>query len=72
MTKALVTIEVDINTDWIRQLGLGENSNPQHITKTHHSQLKRDAIWDCVDSWVCDQKEFINVQKVTLIKELVK
>jgi len=72
MTKAFVTIEVDIDTNWVHQAGLCESSNPQEITKSHHNQLKRDGIWDRVDYWICNQKEFISVRKVSLIKEETK
>lgn len=72
MTKALVTIEVDIDTSWVYQAGMGESSNPNHITASHHQQLKRNGIWDQVYGWIRYQDDFVSVRKVTLIKESKK
>ena len=49
MTKALITIEVDIDTYGIPvQTGLGENSNPSHPGQRHIQNSKRGYIWDLI------------------------
>lgn len=69
MTKALVTIEVDIDTGRTRDSGLGENSNPDHHGVRFVEDEKRGEIWDRVHNWIQNQNEFVSVRKVTLTKE---
>jgi hypothetical protein len=69
MTKALVTIEVDIETNRDRSSGLGESSNPDHHGIRFLEDEKRGEIWDCVHSWLQNQNGFITVKKVSLPKE---
>jgi len=68
MTKALVIIEVDIETGRTRDSGLGENSNPDHHGVRFVEDEKRGEIWDRVHSWIENQNEFVSVRKVTLTK----
>lgn len=70
MTKALVTIEVDINTNGIYQSGLGESSNPNHPTKGWIENEKRGYIWDCVHSLLANSKGYTKIVKVSLIEEV--
>jgi len=69
MTKALVTIEVDIETGRDRSSGLGESSNPDYHGIRFVEDGKREEIWDCVHSWLQNQNGFITVKKVSLPKE---
>lgn len=69
MTKALVTIEVDINTDHLYQSGLGESCNPQHPLQKRIAEAKRDWIWDSVAGLVMHNPEIKSVVKVSLTKE---
>ena len=71
MTKALVTIEVDIDTGRDRSEGLGESSNPDHYGIRFIEDGKRGEIWDRVYGWLQNQNEFITVKKVSLIKKEV-
>ena len=68
MTKALVTIEVDIDTGVHHSSGLGQNSNPNHPGIRFIEDEKRGEIWDRVYGWLQNQNEFIIVKKVSLIK----
>ena len=70
MTKALVTIEVDIETPVHRDSGAGESSNPSHPGIRFLEDEKRNYIWDEVHNWVKDKNEFAKVLKVSLIKEV--
>ena len=70
MTKALVTIEVDVNTwGFPVQEGLGESSNPQHPPVRAIAEGKREHIWDVTYDLLKDKSEFVKVVKVSLIKE---
>ena len=70
MTKALVTIEVDIDTQHFPvQEGLGESSNPQHPPMRAIAEGKRERIWDVTYDLLKDKSEFVKVVKVQLIKE---
>jgi hypothetical protein len=69
MTKALVTIEVDIETGRDSSAGLGESSNPDHHGIKFVEDKKRGEIWDCVHDWLQNQNGFITVKKVSLPKE---
>ena len=71
MTKALVTIEVDIDTGRDRSSGLGESSHPDHHGIRFIEDGKRGEIWACVYGWLKNQNEFITVKKVSLIKKEV-
>ena len=71
MTKALVIIEVDINTGHYRSSGLGESSHPNHPGIRFIEDEKRGEIWDRVHGWLQNQNEFITVKKVSLIKEVL-
>jgi hypothetical protein len=69
MTKALVTIEVDIETGRTRDSGLGESSNPDHHGIRFVEDEKRGFIWDSVHDWLSNNPEFKTVVKVSLPKE---
>jgi len=72
MTKALVTIEVDVDTSGILELhnsGLGESSNPNHPGQRHIQEGKRNYIWDITDQFLRGNSEFVKVVKVSLIKD---
>jgi len=70
MTKALVTIEVDIDTAHTNiWRGLGDSSNPEILRTRHKQDLQRDWIWDQVHLWVKDQLDFVRVTKVSLVRE---
>jgi hypothetical protein len=69
MTKALVTIEVDIDTGRTRDSGIGENGNPDHHGIRFVEDEKRGRIWDCVYGWIEYQDDFISIRKVSLIRE---
>jgi hypothetical protein len=71
MTKALVIIEVDINTGRDRSAGLGESSHLDHHGIRFIEDEKRGEIWDRVHGWLQNQNEFITVKKVSLIKEVL-
>ena len=69
MTKAYVTIAVDIDTTNIPvQTGLGESSNPQHVSRSHAVQAKRDHVWDVVHSWLWSKEGFIQVDDIRFPK----
>ena len=73
MTKALVTIEVDLDTSGIVELrssGLGESSNPNHPKQNHIKQGKRDFIWDITCEWLKDKEGFVQIKEVRLPKEV--
>jgi hypothetical protein len=69
MTKALVTIEVDIDTPVHRDSGAGESSNPSHPGRRFLEDEKRNYIWDEVHKWVENKNEFSKIVKVQLVKE---
>jgi len=70
MTKALVTIEVDIDTwGFPVQEGLGESSNPSHPGQRAITEGKRERIWDVTHNLLKDKSEFVKVVKVSLIKD---
>lgn len=72
MTKALVTIEVDVDTSDIWELKdshLGESSHPNHPSKRHIEQGKRNYIWDVTYEFLNGKSEFVKVVKVSLIKD---
>ncbi len=70
MTKALVTIEVDVDTRHFPvQEGLGESSNPRHMPVRAIAEGKRERIWDVTYNLLKDKSEFVKVVKVSLIKE---
>jgi hypothetical protein len=71
MTKALITIEVDVDTSGILELhnsGLGESSNPNHPGQRHIQEGKRNYIWDVADSFLKTNSEFVRIVKVSLTK----
>jgi len=69
MTKALVTIEVDIDTHGFPvQTGLGESSNPQTPPRSRVIEGKRDRIWEVVHDWVSDEQGFIQIKEVRFPK----
>jgi len=70
MTKALVTIEVDVDTwGFPVQEGLGESSNPSNPGQRAIAEGKRERIWDVTHDLLKDKSEFIKVVKVSLIKD---
>lgn len=69
MTKALVIIEVDIDTAHFPvQEGLGENSNPQHPPMRAIAEGKRERIWDVTHDLLKEKSEFVRIVKVSLSK----
>jgi len=69
MTKALITIEVDIDTtNHPVQNGLGESSNPQTPPRSRIVEAKRELVWDTVHSWVSDKQGFIQIKEVRFPK----
>ena len=68
MTKALVIIEVDIDTPVHRDSGAGESSNPSHPGIRFLEDEKRNYIWDEVHKWINDKNEFVQIVKVSLNK----
>ena len=70
MTKALVTIEVDIDTyGFPVQTGLGESSNPSHPGQNAIAEGKRERIWNVTYDLLKDKSEFVQIVKVSLTKE---
>jgi hypothetical protein len=70
--KALITMEVELDTNGIPvQTGLGENSNPQHVSRSAVKTAKADFIWDTVYNWVSDKEGFIEIKEVRVCKESV-
>jgi len=69
MTKALVTIEVDVETGRDATSGLGESSNPSHPGQRFLQDEKRGFIWESVHDWLKSHPEFKTVVKVSLPKE---
>jgi hypothetical protein len=69
MTKALVTIEVDIDTRHFPvQEGLGESSNPQTPPRSRIVEAKRELIWDTAYGWVSDKQGFVQIKEVRFPK----
>lgn len=70
MARALVTIEVDIDTyHCISDASLGESSNPRRPGIRWIEEKSRGWIWDEVHKMLENKKEFIGVKKVSLMKE---
>ena len=70
MTRALVTIEVDIDTSHVNtHRGLGESSNPNHPRIRWIQEESRGWIWDYMHSWLFGEPTFKKIVKVSLIKE---
>jgi hypothetical protein len=69
MTRALVTIEVNIDTaHWPVDTGLGEASNPSHPPRSRVLEAKRGLIWDSVHDLLDGQPGFIGVRAVRIPK----
>ena len=68
MTKALVTIEIDIDIPVYRSSNLGESSNPSHPGIKFLENEKRNYIWDEVYKWINNKNEFLKIVKVSLTK----
>ena len=70
MTKAFVTIEVDIDTYGIPvQTGLGESSNPSHPGQRRILEAKRDYIWDLINDELISLNINPTIKSVRLFKE---
>lgn len=69
MTKALVTIEIDIDTGSNINEGLGVSSVYSFPGIRHIEDEKRGEIWERVHDWLKDQNGFIGVTKVSLTKK---
>lgn len=68
-TKALVTIEVEIDTTGIPvQTGLGSSSNPQQPPKSRVVGAKRDFVWDTAYEWLSDKEGFVQIREVKFPK----
>jgi len=69
MTRALVTIEVDIDTaHWPVQTGSGEASNPSHPPRSGVLEAKRGLIWDSVHDLLDGKPGFLGVRAVRIPK----
>jgi len=64
ITKAFITIEVDINTNYLVQTGLGEASNPQHPPRSGVVEARRGFIWDTAYEWLSDKEGFVQIKEV--------
>lgn len=72
MTKAFITIEVDVDTAHHPvQTGLGESSNPQTPPKSGVIEAKRGFIWDIAYGWLSDKHEFVQIKEVKFPKDKV-
>jgi len=69
MTKALITIEVNFDVGRDRSSGLGVSSNPDYHGIRFIEQEKRDFIWDETAKWFQSKREFVQIKKVSLIRE---
>lgn len=68
-TKALITIEVEIDTTHIPvQEGLGDISKEGMPQKRGIEQAKRDFIWDYAYGWLSDKQEFVQIKQVKFPK----
>jgi len=69
MTKALVTIEVDIDTRHFPvQEGLGDSSNPEHPPRSAVIEGKRERIWEVVYDWISTEQGFVQIKEVRFPK----
>lgn len=69
MTRALVTIEVDIDTRHFPvQEGLGESSNPEKPPRSRIVEGKRDHIWGSVHDLLDGKPGFVGVRAVRIPK----
>ena len=70
-TKALITIEVEIDTTGIPvQTGLGDSSNPQKPPKSRVVEAKKEFIWEVVCEWLSDKEGFTKVREVRFPREV--
>ena len=68
-TKALITIEVEVDTYGIPvQSGLGESSNPQSVPKSRVIEAKRGFIWDTAYEWLSNKEGFVQIREVKFPK----
>ena len=69
MTKAFITIEVDIDTRHFPvQEGLGESSNPEHPPRSAVIEGKRERIWEVAWEWLKDKEGFVQIKEVRFPK----
>jgi len=72
MTRAFITIEIDIDTTHHPvQTGLGESSNPQKPPRSRIIEAKRELIWDTACGWLSDKQGFIQIKEVRFPKDKV-
>ena len=65
ITKAFITIEVDIDTtNYPVQTGLGEASNPGNPSRSGVVEAKRGFIWDTAYEWLSDKEGFVQIKEV--------
>jgi hypothetical protein len=69
MTKAFITIEVDIDTtNFPVQTGLGDSSNPERPPRSRVVEGKRDFIWEVSCEWLKDKQGFVQIKEVRFPK----
>jgi len=69
MTRAFVTIEVDVDTHHFPvQTGLCEASNPSHPPQRRIAEGKREHIWEVIYNLLKDESDFVQIVKVSLPK----
>jgi hypothetical protein len=69
MTKAFITIEVDIDTtNFPVQTGLGDSSNPERPPRSRVIEGKRDFIWEVSCEWLKDKQGFVQIKEVRFPK----
>jgi hypothetical protein len=69
MTKAFITIEVDIDTHHFPvQTGLGDSSNPERPPRSRIIEGKRDFIWEVACEWLIDKQGFVQIKEVRFPK----
>lgn len=70
-TKAVVTVEIEIDTTGIpTQTGLGESSNPQTPPKRRVIEAKKEFIWEVIHKALADQIDYVQVKEVRFPKEV--
>lgn len=73
MTKAFITIEVDVDTaNYPVQTGLGEASNPQKPPRSRVVEAKREFIWETAYEWLSDKEGFVQIREVRFPKGVLE
>jgi len=72
MTKAFITIEIDIDTTYHPvQTGLVVSSMTQQPPRSRIIEAKRELIWDTACGWLSDKQGFIQIKEVRFPKDKV-